>query len=312
MESRVFDPYEVLSEFEVDSEEAQVAPPESEPPPPAEVVSKASDGASYERARGRVDLDEIVDYIFEDATDQIHSLRVVELGATNIHQGIIAAKSSLGVVILGSREGDTFEMQTDGKVRLVRIVTIYDIEDGEALTSRPINIPHNISLTPYTAWESRPLPDPRSAKPSEILVGLEEIVDAEGPISCERAFSLYAKAAGLQRLGADIKDSLYKALQSGINKGRLNSVNELRLKDRLKNILTIPGKAQRLPRESGGRDFGDIPPNELRVLLDQVIASNGGGGDRNTIYREVVFLMGGNRLATSARRYLARVEEIMP
>jgi hypothetical protein len=140
---------------------------------------------------------------------------------------------------------------------------------------------------------------------------LEEIVGAEGPISCERAFSLYAKAAGYQRLGADIKDSLLKALQAGINKDRIQSVNELRRKDRLKNILSIPGKVASLPRESGGRELSEVPPSELRVLLEQVIAAKGGGGDRNTIHREVVRLMGGNRLAASAREHLARVEEMM-
>jgi hypothetical protein len=166
-------------------------------------------------------------------------------------------------------------------------------------------------LHPYTAWQSRPLPDPRGAGRGDILEGLEEIVTAEAPISCERAFLLYAKAAGFQRLGADIKDALFRGLQSGINIKRISAANELGKKDRLKNILSIPGKAPHLPRESGGREFSEIPPSELKVLLEQVIASKGGGGDRNSIHRAVVRLMGGDRLAVSAREHLARVEEMM-
>lgn len=276
----------------------------------------------HERERGRIDLDELVDYVFEDTPEQIHTLRVVELGTTSIPQGVVAAKSSLGGVILGSRVGDTFEVRVDGEPRLARIVTIHDIDDVDPIpamvseeeppnTLLLSNVPSGVILYPYTPWKSRPLPDPRSAKPSEILVGLEDIVSAEGPICCERAFLLYARAAGCQRLGPDIKDSLLKALQAGINKCRIQSNNEFRRKDRLKNVLVIPGKITSLPRESGGRELSEVPPSELRVLLEQVVASKGGGGDRNIIHREVVRLMGGNRLASSAREHLARVEEIM-
>jgi very-short-patch-repair endonuclease len=288
-----------------------------------ESVANSELQLSYEREIGRVDLEELVEYIFEDEPDKTYSLRVVELGTTNILQGIVAAKSPLGAVILGSRVGETFELQVGGRNRLARIVTIHDIEgdtqqDGQVtaeahnLLSNSVNsIPEGVVLHPYSAWKSRPLADPRTAKSSDILVGLEEIVGAEGPICCERAFWLYVRAAGYQRLGADIKDSLFKALQLGVNKQRIQSVNELRRKDRLKNVLSIPGRVAALPREPGGREFSEIPPSELRELLAQVIRLKGGGGDRNSIHREVVRLMGGNRLAISAREHLARVEEVM-
>jgi len=324
VEYREIDPLAISAQSEPISGESEVVQPESGVPSKATEALFESDVAiSYDRERGRVDLNELVEYSFEDAPYQTLSLRVVELGTTSILQGIVAAKSSLGGVILGSRVGDTFEVLMDGKPRLARIVVIHDIEDNEPvpvkvseeeqlpLTLRPSNIPEGVTLNPYTAWKSRSLANPRFAKPSEILVGLQEIVSAEGPITCERAFLLYAKAAGYQRLGADIKDSLLKALQSGINKDLIQSVNELRQKDRLKNILFIPGKMPSLPRESGGREFSELPASELRVLLEQVIASRGGGGGRNTIHREVVRLMGGNRLGVSAREHLARVEEMM-
>ncbi|MEN9846403.1 MAG: hypothetical protein RIS36_1550 [Pseudomonadota bacterium] len=324
VEYREVDPFALSPESQMSIEPVAEAQPDNAPSVDStDAESESLAPISYDRERGRVDLDELVEYVFEDTPDQVLSLRVVELGTTSILQGIVAAKSSLGGVILGSRVGDTFEVLMDAKPRLARIVAIHDIEDPEAesaqaseeeqlpLALRPNNIPEGVTLHPYTAWKVRPLPDPRSAKPSEILVGLEEIVGAEGPVSCERAFSLYARAAGYQRLGADIKDSLLKALQAGINKDRIQSFNELRRKDRLKNILSIPGKTASLPRESGGRQFSEVPPSELKVLLVQVIASKGGGGDRNTIHREVVRLLGGNRLAMSAREHLARVEEMM-
>ena len=278
---------------------------------------------SPKREIGRVDLDELVEYFYEDEPTRVYSLRVVELGVTNVSQGIVAAKSALGSVLLGSRVGDTFQVDLAGAARLARIMTIHDIDDPDlgcppfhqdAPSSDSVlaESPHGeITLHPYTPWRSRSLPDPRKVRPAEVFEALEEIVYTEGPISCERAFALYSKAAGLQRLGADIKDALFRGLQSGIVKGQIRSVNELRKKDRLKNILSIAGRSHQLPRESGGREFSEIPPSELVLLLEAVIHAKGGGGDRNTIHREVVRIMGGSRLAVSAREHLARVEELL-
>jgi very-short-patch-repair endonuclease len=326
VEYREVSPFELSEEDETSpptNQSAYVTEPISSQLPDDVASSSSQEQTPQQRKRGRVDLDELVDYIFEDDPQNVHSLRVVELGATSITQGVVAAKSSLAAVLLGSRVGDTFEIQLNGSARHARIIAIHDIDDEtehtvagdmkerEAASVRPVNYPPEGMLHPYTAWQSRPLPDPRGAGRGDILEGLEEIVTAEAPISCERAFLLYAKAAGFQRLGADIKDALFRGLQSGINIKRISAANELGKKDRLKNILSIPGKAPHLPRESGGREFSEIPPSELKVLLEQVIASKGGGGDRNSIHRAVVRLMGGDRLAVSAREHLARVEEMM-
>ncbi len=325
VEYREVDPFEVPEHSEAQSDEeipVDVQSQTLEPVTPLAISDEAPE-APQRRERGRVDLDELVEYVFEDLPDEIHSLRVVELGVTSLSLGIVAANGSLGSVLLGSRVADTFEVHLGGKTRLARIVAIHDIDEAEGqlpptqieeqlnLSLQPPNIPAGVTLHPYTNWKSHPVPDPREAKPSAILAGLEEIVAAEGPISCDRAFFLYAKAAGYQRLGAEIRDALFRGLQAGINKQRILSANELRRKDRLRCILSIPGQSAKLPRESGGREFNQIPPSELKILLEQVIAASGGGGDRSSIHREVVRLMGGNRLAAAAREHLARVEEMM-
>jgi hypothetical protein len=217
----------------------------------------------------------------------------------------------------------TFQVDVAGAARPARILTIHDIDDTDSVyTSSAQGTPSDdsvlredrsdeIPLHPYTLWKSRPLPDPRKVRPAEVFEALGEIIYAEDPIICERAFSLYSKAAGFQRLGADIKDALLRGLHSGIAKGHIHSGNELRKKDRLKNILSIAGRSHQLARESGGREFSEIPPSELVLLLESVISAKGGGGDRNTIHREVVRIMGGSRLDVSAGEHLARVEELL-
>lgn len=275
------------------------------------------------RQRGRVDLDEIVEYYLEDDPSQVRSLRVVELGVTNLEQGIIESRSSLGSVLLGSQVNDTFEVSINGRQRTARISRIHDIDDDEIpattqntdkeerSTARGSGMASDLGLAPYIGWKSRPLIDPRGAKRGEILEGLLEIVSAEGPVTCLRAFSLYARAAGFQRLGVDIKDALFRGLQAGINKGAIEATNEMRRKDRLHNTLSIPGHRLERARAAGDRAFDEIPLTELALLLKQVISLKGGGGDRAAIHREVVRLMGGSRVAATARERLISAESIL-
>ena len=49
----------------------------------------------------------------------------------------------------------------------------------------------------------------------------------------------------------------------------------------------------------------------LALLLKQVISLKGGGGDRAAIHREVVRLMGGSRVAATARERLISAESIV-
>lgn len=275
------------------------------------------------RQRGRVDLDEIVEYYLEDEPSQTRSLRVVELGVTNLEQGIVGGRSSLGSVLLGCQVNDTFEVSIGGRQRTARISKIHDIDvdempaatqsmdEGERSTARGRGMVSDLRLAPYIGWKSRPLTDPRGAKRSEVLEGLLEIVSAEGPVTCLRAFSLYARAAGFQRIGTEIKDALFRGLHTGINKGAIEATNEMHRKDRLQNTLSIPGRKLEAARAAGDRAFHEIPVAELALLLRQVIGLKGGGGDRAAIHREVVQLMGGSRVAATARERLISAESLL-
>ena len=53
-------------------------------------------------------------------------------------------------------------------------------------------------VTPYRSWTPRPLRDPRSASIYDIGSDLTEIIEAEGPMLCHRAYRIYMEAAGIQ------------------------------------------------------------------------------------------------------------------
>jgi very-short-patch-repair endonuclease len=288
-----------------------------------------SDAASPPtRTKGKVDLDEVVEYriVPEAATgegaSEVRTLRVVELGGDDIEAGIVNAKGAVGRVLLGSVVGTKFEIEIVGASRICEIVSIQDIDDlkeesplgdarGEPPFAAVINQSCDIAVNPYVSWVAHPLIDPREARPAQVLEGLLEIVRVESPIVCKRAFALYMKAAGCERLGADIKDSLVRGLQAGVTKGLVRSENEFGVKNRLQNVLRIPGQSENLPRAAGGRALDDIPPSEVAHILRGVMGAFGGGGNKDKIYREVLRLLGGGRLTNSSRACLEAAEKFL-
>lgn len=122
-------------------------------------------------------------------------------------------------------------------------------------------------LAPYRTWMSRLLPDPRSASMEEVVFGLVEIIKAEGPIICHRAYSLYVKAAGLQRVGRQIRSFLNRAVWKAVRQGLLEASNEHGTRDRLNRIVRQSGSLPVVPRTRGGRTFDEIPPAEIAALM---------------------------------------------
>src|SRR3954453_13746871 len=57
-----------------------------------------------------------------------------------------------------------------------------------------------VSLDPYDAWTPRQVGDPRNTPRPQIMQTMLEIVDAEGPMTATRAYSLYNRAAGGRKL----------------------------------------------------------------------------------------------------------------
>ena len=79
--------------------------------------------------------------------------------------------------------------------------------------------PGDVALAPYSAWEPRPVPDPRAAGRGAIDPVLAEIVAAEGPILASRAYGLYNKASGGKKLTsiarAPLSSAAYRLRMAG-------------------------------------------------------------------------------------------------
>ncbi len=128
------------------------------------------------------------------------------------------------------------------------------------------------NLTPYRRWTPRPLPDPRAAAQFNVAQGLTEIIAAEGPMVCHRAFRIYVKAAGIQKVGLEgIKFEVFHALHGAIRLAKnlewIEERNEFGTYDQINHIVRKAGTPAVVLRTLGNRTFQDIPPAEIGEMM---------------------------------------------
>src|SRR3954453_11415793 len=69
-----------------------------------------------------------------------------------------------------------------------------------------------ITLDPYDGWQPHQVGDPRNTPRPQIMQTMLEIVDAEGPMTASRAYSLYNRAAGGRKLTTVARAPLSSAI----------------------------------------------------------------------------------------------------
>ncbi len=129
-----------------------------------------------------------------------------------------------------------------------------------------------ISLTPtflasHRRWASRTLPDPRISRVEDVIAGLVEIIEVEGPMPCRRAYRLYAKAAGIGRVGRLIRSFFNRAIRKAIHLGFIEENNEYSSRDQMNQIVRKKGTPPVISRTRGDRVFDEIPPAEIGLAM---------------------------------------------
>src|SRR4051794_29512325 len=64
--------------------------------------------------------------------------------------------------------------------------------------AEPVTAP--VVLDPFDAWQPRDVGDPRNTPRPQIMQAMLEIIEAEGPMTATRAYSLYNRASGGRKL----------------------------------------------------------------------------------------------------------------
>ena len=93
--------------------------------------------------------------------------------------------------------------------------------------SREKEAPNIKGQSLYVTFEGRAGPDPRNANQGQISIGLHRIIKAEGPMFTKRAYDIYLRSGGSQRMGGELKRTMNKTLQYAINKELVEIADEL-------------------------------------------------------------------------------------
>jgi hypothetical protein len=161
-----------------------------------------------------------------------------------------------------------------------------------------------IALDPYTAWEPRPVGDPRETPRPRIMEALLAIVDAEGPMRASRAYALYNRAAGGKKLTTIARAPLSSAAYWLAREEQVVLTPADAIPGQDDDLLRTPQTPGVHVRELGPRTLEDVPLDEIAELMRR-IAAGGAAGDAE-LKRGVLAAYGLVRLTTRADEYLGR------
>jgi dethiobiotin synthetase len=160
-----------------------------------------------------------------------------------------------------------------------------------------------VRLEPYTAWETRPVGDPRATPRASIMEAMLEIVGAEGPMTATRAYALYNRASGGRKLTsvarAPLSSAIYWLAQE--RKVVLARKDDIPWQD--DDVVRMPDSPAVRVRELGPRTLEEVPLDEIAELVRRLRAADG-AGSADEAKRAVLNAYGLVRLTSRADEYL--------
>ncbi|KXJ45641.1 MAG: hypothetical protein AXW13_03000 [Alcanivorax sp. Nap_24] len=91
----------------------------------------------------------------------------------------------------------------------------------------------------------------------------------------KRAYDIYLRSCGIQRMGGELRKTMNKSLQYLISNGRVIKEDELGKGGLMYTIVRPTGSAAVLVRSRGPRDFSEIPPSELLTVARKLESIDG-------------------------------------
>ena len=129
--------------------------------------------------------------------------------------------------------------------------------------------PPQCSKSPFSAYIAYAGPvgdDPRTVNVGTVAEGLCRIIDVEGPMVAKRAYDIYLRGCGIQRMGHELKSTMNKALANAVRQGRVISEAESGSRGLLFSVIRMKDSPPIKLRSRGPRTFEEIPPSELLVV----------------------------------------------
>jgi len=166
----------------------------------------------------------------------------------------------------------------------------------------------------YKNWVSHPLTDPRNdGLFHKVVDGLIEIIEAEGPMYCHRAYHIYAHACGIHKVGRSIRSTFNRAINRGVTIGKLlidKQHGSSAADGYLNCVVRVPDAPEMKLRPCGGRTLEEIPLNEIAALMD-LIAKQFSIHEKEQLFRKVLDSYEITRLTSKARSILETAKNLM-
>jgi hypothetical protein len=236
------------------------------------LLAEADDTCVRDRARARGAIVLIVAPAGPDlAAHTLLTLEVARAAGLAVPAVIVAGPGADAQRDRIAREGlvDVFPL-TDLRAPSAEVAD-WPVQDW--LDAEPVSTAAGVALAPYAAWESRPVPDPRSAGRELIGPVLLEIIAAEGPVLASRAYRLYNRAAGGKALTtiarAPLSGSAYRLRQAGA----IELEDTAAATGEADELLRPAGTAPVRVRELGPRTLDEVPQAELVALMGRLSAA---------------------------------------
>ena len=165
------------------------------------------------------------------------------------------------------------------------------------------SVPAPVALDPYDAWQPHQVGDPRNTPRPQIMQTMLEIVEAEGPMTASRAYSLYNRAAGGRKLTSVAKAPLSSAIYWLAREEKLTLTRETDIPWQGDDMVRLPDQPGVRVRELGPRSLDEVPLDEIAELT-KLIRTAGGTADPTEMKRSILSTYGLVRLTGRADEYL--------
>ena len=160
-----------------------------------------------------------------------------------------------------------------------------------------------VVLDEYDAWQPHQVGDPRNTPRPQIMAVMLEIIDAEGPMTASRAYSLYNRAAGGKKLTSVARAPLSSAIYWLAREEKITLTREEEIPWQGGDMVRLPDQPAVRVRELGPRSLDEVPLDEIAELV-KLLRSSRGSADPTELKRSVLQTYGLIRLTARADEYL--------
>jgi very-short-patch-repair endonuclease len=191
---------------------------------------------------------------------------------------------------------DIVPVQREAEVREKRRVTSVSASSQSAkpstpedeTTTGPAKPPPGFAL--HAKWRVCDVSDPRTGPSDAVANGLLSIVNAEGPVTDARAYSLYAKGARLGRVGGAARHNLDIALGYLMRQGKVRVYFEELTRQEKERVIVAAGSDRVVVRTLGDRSLHEVPLSELAAVIQDL--ERNGYREETPLFRRVLELFG--------------------